>query len=486
MLPLGYVIWSTSSLGASEAIDFLWRPRIGELLGNTVGLLLVGVLASVALGVLTAWLIERTDLPRRAWWHALMCAPLAIPAFVNGYAWVATTHAVQSFAGAVWVVTLSYYPLVYLPTVAALRGLDPSLEEVGASLGRTPWTVFRRVTLPAILPAVLGGALLVGLHLLAEYGALQLLNYPTLTTAILQQYGTSFNGSAATLLASLLVTLCLTLLLIEMLLRGRRRVARVGKGAVRQHTRHRLGRRAPLAIAGLIVLCIASIGVPMASVTRWLMRGTSAGVDWSELSTAFSSTFGLALASGALTTIAAVPVVWLAVRHRSRLTTAIERSTYTASAMPGIVVALAFVVIAINLVPALYQTWLLLVVAYTVVFLPRAVVSVRATFEQVPAVFEDAARTLGTSGLQTARRVTLPLLTPGLAASAALVALAVATELTATLLLSPLGTETLATRFWTYASAVEYGAAAPFSVALIALSLPSTWLLSRLAVGDRR
>src|SRR5690606_25270174 len=98
--------------------------------------------------------------------------------------------------------------------------------------------------------------------------------------------------------------------------------------------------------------------------------------------------------------------------------------------------------IAINLVPALYQTWLLLVVAYTVVFLPRAVVSVRATFEQVPAVFEDAARTLGTSGLQTARRVTLPLLTPGLAASAALVALAVATELTATLLLSPLGTET--------------------------------------------
>ena len=65
-----------------------------------------------------------------------MCAPLAVPAFVNGYGWVSTTHAVQSYWGAVLVVSLSYYPLVYLPTVAALRRLDPSLEEVSTSLGQ--------------------------------------------------------------------------------------------------------------------------------------------------------------------------------------------------------------------------------------------------------------------------------------------------------------------------------------------------------------
>ncbi|WP_278259916.1 ABC transporter permease subunit [Nocardioides convexus] len=71
------------------------------------------------------------------------------------------------------VVTLSYYPLVYLPTVASLRRLDPAVEEVATALGKGGWQVFWRVTLPAISPAVLGGALLVGLHLLAEYGALQ-------------------------------------------------------------------------------------------------------------------------------------------------------------------------------------------------------------------------------------------------------------------------------------------------------------------------
>jgi iron(III) transport system permease protein len=82
--------------------------------------------------------------------------------------------------------------------------------------------------------------------------------------------------------------------------------------------------------------------------------------------------------------------------------------------------------------------------------------------------------------------VTLPLIAPGIAASAALVSLAVSTELTATLLLSPIGTSTLSTRFWSDASSVAYGAAAPYALALILLSVPATWLLSRLTVGDGR
>ncbi len=184
LVPLGYVVYSSAELGASEAYDFLVRPRIGELLWNTTRLLVAGVVLSAVLGVGGAWLVERSDLAGRTWWHGVLCAPLAVPAFVNGYGWVSTTHAVQSFWGAVLVVSLSYYPLVYLPTVAALRRLDPSLEEVGASLGHSALSIFGRIVLPAISPAVLGGSLLVGLHLLAEYGALRLLNYPTLTTAM--------------------------------------------------------------------------------------------------------------------------------------------------------------------------------------------------------------------------------------------------------------------------------------------------------------
>lgn len=482
LIPLGYVVWTTAELGPREAGEFLWRPRIGELLWNTVRLLLAGVTAATLVGVAGAWVVERTDVPARGWWHGVLCAPLAVPAFVNGYGWVSTTHSVQSFGGAVMVVTLSYYPLVYLPTVAALRRLDPAVEEVATALGRSPWSVFTGVTLPAISPAVLGGALLVGLHLLAEYGALQLLNYPTLTTAILQQYATVFNGPQATLLALVLVTFCLLLLGIELLLRGRRRRARVGSGARGEPVRIRLGGYRVPVLAVLTTLAVWALGVPLTALLRWLLRGTAGGLDLGELVGAVSTTMVLAVAGGVTATAVAVPVVWLAVRHRGVLTTAIERSVYTASAMPGIVIALALVTVSIRVVPDLYQTVVVLLLGYTILFLPRAVVSVRSTFELVPPGVEEVARSLGCTGPAVARRVTLPLVLPGLTAATALVSLAVATELTATLLLAPLGTDTLATRFWSDASAVSYGGAAPYGLALVLLSIPSTWLLGRLSV----
>lgn len=486
LVPLAYVLWTTAELGAGEAADFLWRPRIGELLWNTVRLLLLGTLASVVVGVAGAWVVERTDVPARGWWHGLLCAPLAVPAFVNGYGWVSTTHAVQSFAGAVMVVTLSYFPLVYLPTVAALRRLDPAVEEVATSLGHRAGAVFWRVTLPAISPAVLGGALLVGLHLLAEYGALQLLNYPTLTTAILQQYQTVFNGPQATLLALVLVAFCLLLLGLEALARGRRRRSRVGSGAARQPVRLRLGRTRPLVVGGLACLSLWALAVPVYALVRWLVRGTSTSLELGALAGATATTLGLAVAGGAIATAAAVPVVWLAVRHRGLATTAIERSVYTASAMPGIVIGLAMVTVSIRLVPSLYQTVALLIVGYVILFIPRAVVSVRSAFELVPPGLEDVARNLGCTGPGVAARVTLPLVLPGLFAAGALVALAVATELTATLLLAPTGTTTLATQFWSDASSIAYGAAAPYALALVALSIPSTWLLGRLSLRSGR
>jgi iron(III) transport system permease protein len=484
LLPLGYVVVSAAQLEAREAVDFLVRPRVGALLWNTTRLLVGGVTLSVVLGVTCAWVVVRTNLPGSHLWHGVLAAPLAVPAFVNGYGWVSTTHAVQSYPGAVLVVSLSYYPLVYLPTVAALRRLDPGLEDVAAALGHRPAATFVRVVLPAISPAVLGGALLVGLHLLGEYGALQILNYPTLTTGIIDQYRTSFNGAAATLLALVLVAFCLLLLGLELLMRGRRRLSRVGSGVSRTAARARLRASLPLVLAGLTGLAVLALGVPIVSLVRWLVRGSSTSFPAGDLSAATLTTVGLALAGGLVATAAALPVAWLAVRHRGLLATVLERSVYPANALPGIVVALALVTVSIRVVPALYQTVPLLVLGYVIMFLPRAVVSVKGTLELAPPVLDDVARSLGCTNTGAARRVTLPLVLPGLGASLALVSLAISTELTATLLLAPIGTSTLATEFWSRAYAVEYGAAAPYAVLLIALSVPATWLLSRAANRD--
>jgi iron(III) transport system permease protein len=258
----------------------------------------------------------------------------------------------------------------------------------------------------------------------------------------------------------------------------------VGSGVNRLATRTRLGSSAAPVVLGLAGLAVLSLGVPLASLARWLVRGTSTAFPVGELTSATFTTLGLAVAGGLVATVAALPVAWLAVRHRGVLATAIERSVYPANALPGIVVALALVTVSIRSVPALYQTIPLLVLGYSILFLPRAVVSVRGTLELAPPVLDDVARSLGCTDVEAARRVTLPLILPGLGASLALVSLAVSTELTATLLLSPIGTNTLATRFWQQAYSVQYGAAAPYAVLLILLSVPATWLLSRAANRD--
>jgi iron(III) transport system permease protein len=335
------------------------------------------------------------------------------------------------------------------------------------------------VVLRGIRPAVFGGALLVGLHLLAEFGALQMLRFPTLTTGIYDQYRSAFNSPAANVLASVLVLFCLLLLLAELSLRGDAALWRVGGGAARSVERVRLGPLRPVALAGVVALVTLSLGVPISSLVHWLVVGSSTAFPVGELVSATATTAGLGAGAALVTTAMALPVVWLAVRHRGRLANVIERATFTAHALPGIVVALALVAVSIRSVQPLYQTLPLLLVGYAILFLPRAVVSIRSSLEHAQPVLDDVARSLGQRPAGVLARVTLPLIRNGLGAGAALVFLAVSTELTATLLMSPIGTNTLATEFWSNSSSLAYGAAAPYALLLVLVSLPATWLLSR-------
>ena len=477
-MPLGFVVGYSVVIGPSEAWQLLWRPRIGLLLAHTLGLLVAGVLASAVLGLAAGWLVERTDLPARRLLHGLLVAPLAVPAFVNSYGWVSVTHTVQSYAGAVLVVTMSYYPLVYLPVVASLRGLDPALEETAWSLEHGRARTFFRVVLPQLRPALLGGSLLVGLHLLSEFGALQMLGFSTFTTAIYDQYRSTFNGAAANMIAGVLVLSCLVLLLGELKLRGRRHYARTAHGAPRPIERQRLGRLRWPALLPVLALLVAAIGVPAYSLLHWLAVGTSTRFEWGLLARSTGTSVALGAAGALAATVLALPIAWLAVRHRTAASTTVERSTYIGNALPGIVVALALVTVSIRVVPSLYQTTAVLLAAYAILFLPRAVVTVRAALEQAPQVLDDVSHSLGVGGMRTTWRVTLPLIAPGVGAGAALVFLAVATELTATLMLSPTGTVTLATEFWSLSSSVQYGAAAPYALLLVLVSVPATTLLS--------
>lgn len=478
-LPLGYVAFFVVTVGPAQAVDLLVRPRVGELLRNTVALTVAGCAVTAVLGTGAAWLVERTSLPGRPVWTALMAAPLAVPAFVTSYGWQSTTSAVEGFGGAVLITSLAYYPLVYLPVAAVLRGTDPAFEELSRALGNGPWRTFVRVVLPQVRPALLGGVLLVGLHLLAEFGALAALRFPTFTTAIYDQFQSTFNGPAATMLAGVLVLGCVLLLAGETRLAGRGRVARVGAGAARQARPLRLGTATVPALLAMTALAVLALAVPLVSLVRWLVVGSSTSLDVGDLTDTLLSSVSLGAAAAVATCVLALPVAWLVIRHPGRTSRLLERSTYITGSLPGIVVALALVTIAVTGAPAIYQTSLLLVAAYAMLFMPRAMVSLRAALAQLPPELDDSARSLGARPAGVLWRITLPMMARGLGAGGALVFLAVVTELTATLLLAPLGTATLATQFWAHSSELAYGAAAPYALAMIVISAPAAWLLTR-------
>lgn len=478
-IPLGYVAAAVITTGPAQAYRLLVRPRVGELLINTASLVVLTVPLCVALGVAAAWLVERTDLPGRRWWRPIFVAPLAVPAFVNSYAWTSVVPTLHGLDAAVLVTTLSYFPFVYLPVLATLRRLDPAIEESAKALGSSSSGVFFRVVLPQLRLAILGGSLLIGVHLLAEYGAFAMLRFDTFTTAIFQQFQATFDGAAGSALAGVLVLCCLALLLLEARLRGSVRYARVGSGSPRQPTPIPLGVNVLSATTVLSVLAVLSLGVPVWTIARWLWIGGTAVWAPVDVADALSQTLLLATAAAAVTTALAFPIAWIAARSRGLLARTVEGANYITSALPGIVTALALVTVAIRFARPLYQSVLLVLAAYVLLFLPRALVNVRSGLAQVPPALAEQSQALGSTPAGTFIRVTLPLTTPAAAAGAALVFVAVATELTATLILAPTGANTLSMRFWSLSSELDYAAAAPYAMIMVVLALPVTLLLLR-------
>ncbi|MDD2877560.1 MAG: iron ABC transporter permease [Acidiphilium sp.] len=485
LLPIGITLADAVAAGAARIFALVWRPLVGDLLINTMTLTIAAALCCVTLGTIAAFLVERTDLPGRSVWAVLATAPLAVPAFVASYAWVSLSPDLEGFGGALVVTVFAYTPLVYLPVAAALRGLDPALEDAARALGDTSARCIRRVILPQLRPAMLGGALLVALNILVEFGAFALMRFRTFTTEIYAAYRSGFDGAEAAALAMILLLFCLACLAGESLLRRRSHYARIGKGTQRRASPYPLGRwRVPAAL-GFALLAALSLGVPILTVLYWLTQHGSAAITPEDASPlkllmATLSTVELGLGGAVLTLGLALPLAILSTNWpRFALTAPLERGAWLAQGVPGIVIALALITATVRLMPDLYQSTLLLLVAYAILFMPFALVGIRTALLQSDRRLEDAARSLGSGWGQVLWRITVPLAAPGFGAAAALVFIAVSTELTATLLLAPIGTTTLTVRIWGDTSTLAFAAAAPYAAVLITLSMGASWLLAR-------
>lgn len=450
------------------------------LAARSLALAAVVTAACTLLGVASAFLVTRTDLPGRRVFGVLAALPLAVPSYVAGFAWVSTVDRFAGFWPAALVLALCSYPYVYLPVAAALRGTDPAQEEVARSLGRGPWRTFASVTVRQVRPAVAAGALLVALYVLSDFGAVSIVRVDVFTMAIFTAVNLGFDRTGALVLATVLVVLTALLLTGEGLTRRRgARYARLGGGAGRPPTRIRLGRWRWPALLGLAGVAALALGVPAVSLVRWFAAGVSRPGSLAEIATAVVNSLEVAALGAGLTILLALPVGVLTARAPGPVATALDRLAYLSHALPGLVIGLSLVFFGINVVYPLYQTLWLLALAYAALFLPLAVGAVSAATAQAPPALEEVARSLGRRPIHVLRTVTVPLAAPGIGAGAALVFLTCMKELPATLLLRPTGFDTLATELWTHTSVAAYAAAAPYAALLVLIAAVPVAVLIR-------
>ena len=490
------------TLGAGpDAADLIFRTRTLWVVWRTVALMATVMVGCIVIAAPLAWITVRTDLPARGFWRVVSMLPLALPSYIVGFAiavglgprgilqgWLEAAFGVEripsiyGFGGAAFTLIIISFPYVLLPVRAALWNIDVSLEESARALGRTRWQTFRSVTLPMLRPAILAGGLLTALYALSDFGAVAIMRYETFTWSIFIQYGAALNRTLAAAWSLGLIVLALAVVWGEHTARnaGGGRYYLSGGGAERLPDPAPLGawRWPALGYCGLVAL--VSLGLPVAVLAYWTVRGVAAGEPLDLLWRAAANSVGVSALAAVLTVICATPIAVLAVRYPGPFSRWLERLGFVGFALPGIVIALGLVYFGARYATWLYQSLAMLAVAYVTLFLPAAVGALRTSLAQVRPEFEDAARSLGKTPLVTLLTITLPLIRPGILTGAALVFLLTMKELPATLILSPIGFTTLASSIWAAAEEAFFArAAAPALLLVIVSSIPLAFITMR-------
>ena len=497
MLPLVYLVYRAAGVGWTEISGLLSRTRLLQIMWNSLLLTCSVTTLSLALALPFAWLTERTDLPGWRIWTVLAMMPLVIPSYVGGFTLIAMfgprgalqellspfgverLPSIYGFAGALWVLTLFTYPYIFMSIRAALHRFDPSLEEAARSLGYNGLQTFLKVTLPNLRPAITAGGLLVALYTLSDFGAVSLLRFNSFTRAIYVQYLSSFDRNVASLLSLALIVITIILLLFERNSRGRGRPRyyRSSAGVVAPRKRIELARRKWPALAFCGAVVMAALVLPTGVILYWLLRGLASGESLAPVWAATLNSFRAGALAAVAAAILGLPVAYAAVRMGGRLMSFAARAVYLGYGLPGIVIALSLVFFGANFALWLYQTLWMLVFAYVVRFLPQAMGAMQISLLQMNPRLEEAGRSLGLGNRAVFRRITAPIVRPGVLAGMALVFLTTVKELPATLLLSPTGFSTLATQIWSATDEAFFARAAAPALILLAMSAFSIFLV---------
>ncbi len=494
-----------------EIWQHLWDTLLPLLLVNTA-MLLVGVgIGTLVLGAGLAWLVTAYEFPGRSVFQWMLMLPMAVPAYIMGFVFMATFDVagpvqgalvawfgyagwfpeVRSPAGAITVMTLVLYPYVYMLALVGYRGISASALDTARVHGYGQTRFFWKVVVPISRPAIAAGVALALMEALADFATVRFFNFPTLADGVVRIWHGMMDLRAASELAGLLAIFALTALLIERSQRGRTRYHEAG-GRSPGLPRMRIdGRRKWLATALCGLVIAAALVLPLTQLVAW------AAVELGRMSPSSARVYlELTLNSLFLAALAAAVAVLMALVLSSgvrmagdRLSRVVATLATTGYAIPGPVLAVGILLTLTPIDHALndfLERWagftvglvltgsvVGLVYGYVARFLAVAYQSTDAALEKVKPNLTMAARTLGAGSWRILGRVHLPLAVPGILVAATLVFVDVMKELPVTLMLRPFGYETLATWVWQMsAESIWTGAAVPALVIVLAGLLP--------------
>lgn len=482
-----------------QATDSLTPETFWRYARTSGALVLLVGLGTGVIGGLAAWLVALHEFPGRRLFSWALVLPLAAPAFVLAYgyaslfdvagpirtAWRTTfgwdpPFEMRTLWGAALVMTLAFYPYVYLTLRAALLSQSSSLVEAARTLGLSRRQAFMRIALPLARPALAAGMALAVMETLADYGATSYLTVQTLTTGVVRAWAVFSSTAEAARLALPLLVAAAVLLWVERA--NRKAVGEAGQARWRGIEREHLG---GVKGWGAAAYCSLLILLGLALPLGWLIHlGWAGDHDIARLVSGARNALGIGVVAALVTTLLAT-VVALGTRHDRFL----PRLLSLGYATPGAVMAIGLLAPAALIWRAFPSTassvlmaLTLMVLAYAARLMAAALEPIDAGLQRVGSSVGAAARTLGEDAIGAARRVDLPIASGALFTAALLVFIDVLKELPATMILRPFGFDTLAVMADYYAKDERLGEAAWPSLVIVLVALPAVlWLTRRVS-----
>jgi len=458
---------------------------------------------STLLALPAAFAISRISMPFRNVLLSLSVIPLISPPFIGAYSWITLfgksgiiTHYLQTWfgiempiiygpTGIILALSLSYYPYVLLIVQGSLAAADPYIEESALVMGAPRWRIMRTITFPLVIPSIAAGAIIVFIKALGNFGVPAILGgeYYVLPTMIYFQVHGFFNlnGASAIAMVNVLLTL-LAILLMSHVNKGRGHVTVTGSTR-RAVQINGLGARifANTYCWGLLLIALTPhIMVFYSSfAVRWIgtLFPTEFGFDnyfriLSEVQVPFTNSIILASSATVICVVFGTLTAYTSVRRRFFGKWALDLTIMLPFVLPGIVTGVAFLTTFNSGWIILSGTSTILILAYCVRRIAYIFRTVSAALGQVDNKLEEASAICGATWGRTMRKITLPLVSPGIIAGGILVFATLISEMSVTIMLYSARWKTMSIAIYEYVIADELlDASAMGSIAIVATLL---------------